>query len=311
MRQKNRREEKGQAVGLGRLYNAWIHILLFVCALACIIPFLLVLSISFTSENALALSGYSFWPTEFSMEAYQYLFRNPVSILRGYEITIFVSIVGTALSLMMTSLIAYVLSRKDYPYRKILSIYVLITMLFNGGLVPWYLTYTQVLNFKDSLLALLIPSMLVSGFNVIVMKTFFINTIPDGLIDAAQIDGAGEFQIYWKIILPLSLPVLAAIGFMTVLAYWNNWYNSMVFINDSSKFSLQYLMTRTLLNLQALKSAMMAGNLSPDMMEMLADMPSNSVRMAMAVVGIGPMLFAFPFAQKYFVGGLTVGSVKG
>lgn len=311
LKQKNAKIPEEIAVGESKWHNTYIHVFMLICALGCILPFLLVLAISLTDEKALLTNGYSFWPSLFSLEAYKYLFKNPVSIIRGYAITIGTAFVGTLLSLLITSMAAYVLSRKDYPYRKSLNIFILITMLFNSGLVPWYLIYTNVLSFKDSLLALLIPNMLVSGFNVFVMRTFFAQSVPDGLVEAASIDGAGEFRTYWQIVLPLALPALAAIGFMTVLSYWNNWYNSMVFINDANKFSLQYLMTRSLLNLQALKSAMQMGNMSPDIAKAIADMPSNSVRMAMAVVGVGPMLFAFPFFQKYFVSGLTVGSVKG
>ena len=307
---KSKKIKTNMGVGSSRWQNTWIYIVMIVYAAICIFPFLLVLSISLTDEKALLLNGYSLIPSEFSLEAYKYLFKNPVSIIRGYGVTIGTTLVGTFLGLMMTALLAYVISRKDYPYRKGLSVFVLITMLFNAGLVPWYLVYTNVLNFKDSLLALLIPNMLVSGFNVFVMRTFFQNSVPDSLIDSACMDGASELRIFAQIVLPLSKPALASIGFMTALNYWNNWYNSMVFINEQEKFSLQYLMTRTLLNIQSLKSAMQMGNLSPEMMKIIAEMPSNSVRMAMAIVGIGPMLFIFPFAQKYFVTGLTLGAVK-
>ena len=307
---KSKKVKTSMGVGASRWQNTWIYIVMVFYAVLCIFPFLLVLSISLTDESALSLNGYGLIPSEFSVEAYKYLFKNPVSIIRGYGVTIGTTLLGTFLSLMMTALLAYVISRKDYPYRKAISVFVLITMLFNAGLVPWYLVYTNVLNFKDSYLALLIPGMLVSGFNVFVMRTFFHSSVPDSLIDSACIDCAREIRIFGQIVLPLSKPALASIGFMTALSYWNNWYNSMVFINDQEKFSLQYLMTRTLLNIQSLKSAMQMGNLSPEMMKIIADMPSNSVRMAMAIVGIGPMLFIFPFAQKYFVTGLTLGAVK-
>lgn len=307
---KSKKVKNSMGVGASRWQNAWIYTVMIIYAVVCIFPFLLVLSISLTDETALSLSGYSLIPSVFSTEAYEYLFKNPISIIRGYGVTIGTTLVGTFLSLVLTAMLAYVISRKDYPYRKFLSVFVLITMLFNAGLVPWYLVYTNVLDFKDSLLALLIPGMLVSGFNVFVMRTFFRSSVPDSLIDSACIDGAGEFRIFAQIVLPLSKPALASIGFMTALSYWNNWYNSMVFINDQEKYSLQYLMTRTLLNIQALKTSLQMGNLSPEMMQIIADMPSNSVRMAMAIVGIGPMLFIFPFAQKYFVTGLTLGAVK-
>lgn len=297
----------GRTVGQHYLSNLWIHIIMAIGALFCIIPFTLVTIISFTSEDSISKNGYSFIPKEWSVEAYKYLFADSTSIIRAYGITIFVTIIGTTISLLMGTMIAYTLSRKDYPYRKFLSVYVLFTMLFNGGLVPWYLVYTNIFHIKDTLFALIVP-LLLNGFNVIIMRTFFSNSVPESLIESAYLDGAGEFRIYLQIVMPLSLPVVAAIGFMTTLSYWNDWYTSLIFINDSKLVSLQYLMTKALLNIQSLK---VQTNLTSDMMQALGDMPSESIRMAMAVVGIGPMLFVFPFFQKYFISGLTIGAVKG
>lgn len=282
---------------------------LMIGSLCCLVPFLLVVIISLTDENTILLNGYSFFPEKFSLAAYKYLFADASSVVRGYMITTVVTLAGTLLHLAIGSMLAYTLSRQDYPYRKALSFFVFFTMLFNGGLVPWYLTYSNFLHVKNTILALIIPNLMLSGFNVMVMRTFFTNSIPVSLIESAYLDGAGEFQIYQKIILPLSRPVLATIGFMVVLNYWNDWYNSLVFMTNDKMVSLQYLMTKVLLNIQALKAQQ--SQLTPEMMQALGNMPSESIRMAMAVVGAGPMLLIFPFFRKYLVSGLTIGAVKG
>lgn len=292
-----------------RFQNAWIHVVLMIGSLCCLIPFILVIIISLTDENAILRNGYSFFPEKFSIAAYKYLFADASSIVRGYMITTVVTLSGTALHLAIGSMLAYTLSRNDYPYRKALSFFVFFTMLFNGGLVPWYLTYSNLLHVKNTIFALIVPNLMLSGFNVMVMRTFFSNSIPISLIESAYLDGAGEFQIYKKIVLPLSGPVLATIGFMVVLSYWNDWYNSLVFMTNDNMVSLQYLMTKVLLNIQALKAQQ--SKLTPEMMQALGNMPSESIRMAMAVVGAGPMLLIFPFFRKYLVSGLTIGAVKG
>lgn len=292
-----------------RFQNAWIHVVLMIGSLCCLIPFILVIIISLTDENAILRNGYSFFPEKFSIAAYKYLFADASSIVRGYMITTLVTLSGTVLHLAIGSMLAYTLSRNDYPYRKALSFFVFFTMLFNGGLVPWYLTYSNLLHVKNTIFALIVPNLMLSGFNVMVMRTFFSNSIPISLIESAYLDGAGEFQIYKKIVLPLSGPVLATIGFMVVLSYWNDWYNSLVFMTNDNMVSLQYLMTKVLLNIQALKAQQ--SKLTPEMMQALGNMPSESIRMAMAVVGAGPMLLIFPFFRKYLVSGLTIGAVKG
>jgi putative aldouronate transport system permease protein len=293
--------------GQHNLSNVSIHIIMTIGTLFSIVPFILVTIISFSSENSIIKNGYSFFPKEWSMEAYKYLFADSTSVLRAYGITIFVTIVGTLASLLIGTMVAYTMSRKDYPYRKFLTFFVVFTILFNGGLVPWYLVYSSIFHIKDTLFALIVP-LLLNGFNVIIMRTFFSNTVPESLIESAYLDGAGEFRIYWQIVLPLSLPVIATIGFMTALSYWNDWYTSLIFINNSKLVSLQYLMTKALLNIQNLK---LQTDLTTDMLKALGDMPSESIRMAMAVVGVGPMLFIFPLFQKYFISGLTIGAVKG
>ncbi|MFC5402844.1 carbohydrate ABC transporter permease [Cohnella soli] len=284
-----------------------IHVFFWVICLACLIPLLLVLVVSFTDEKTILANGYSFIPEKLSLDAYRYLFSDSSALLHAYGISAIVTIAGTIASLLMTSMLAYPLSRQDFKKRKIVTLFVFFTLLFNGGLVPWYLVYTNVLHLQNTLLALMIPSLLLSGFYVLIMRTFFANTIPGSIIESAQIDGAGEWRIFFQLILPISLPVLATVGLFTVLGYWNDWFNSLVFISDSRNISLQYLMTKTLLNIQFLQSsAQKSGSV-----QFLFDMPTESVRMAMAIIGMGPMVLAYPFFQKYLIKGLTVGAVKG
>ena len=263
--------------------------------------------VSITDEKSIRVNGYSFLPEKFSLSSYHYLLSDPTSLLRAYGVTIFVTVAGTLSSLFFTALLAYPLSRKDFPYRDKLAFYIFFTILFNGGLVPWYLVYTNLFDFRDSLLALIVPGLLLNGFNVLIMRTFFANTIPAAIIESAQIDGAGELRIFFQLILPLSIPVLATIGLFTTLGYWNEWFNSLVFISDAHLFSLQYLMTKTLLNINFLAENTQNSNSA----KLLADMPTETVRMAMAIMGIGPIIFAYPFFQKYLVKGLTVGAIKG
>ncbi|NGM83886.1 carbohydrate ABC transporter permease [Paenibacillus sp. 7124] len=275
-------------------------------SLACLIPFWLVLMISIADEKEVLKHGYSFWPQKFSFVAYQFLAQDAEKILRAYGVSIFVTVIGVVLSLFVTSAMAFSMSRKDFPLRGALSIYILITMLFSGGLLPWYLVYTRFLHVQDTLLALIIPG-LIGGFNVIIMRTFFTNSIPPSLIDSAQIDGASEYRTYFSIILPLSLPVMATIGLFITVSYWNDWFTSLVFIQNEKLFSLQYLLNKTLMNASFLQSiANKAYSTTAQVTQ-----PLESIRMAMAMIAIGPLVLVFPFLQKYFVKGLTVGAVKG
>lgn len=283
-----------------------ILIFLTLFSLACLIPFWLVFMISLADENWVTSHGYSFWPGKFSLVAYEYLIQDAETILRAYGVTTLVTIIGVIVSLFVTSALAYTLSRREFPLRGALSFYILITMLFSGGLLPWYLVYTRVLHVQDTLLALIIPG-LIGGFNVIIMRTFFTNSIPPSLIDSSQIDGAGEFRTYFSIILPLSLPVLATIGLFTTVSYWNDWFTSLVFIQNEHLYSLQYLLTKTLMNASFLQS--IANKAYSSVAQVTT--PLESIRMAMAMVAIGPLVLVFPFLQKYFVKGLTVGAVKG
>lgn len=283
-----------------------IHVIFVLYSAAAILPLLLVISISFSSEASILRNGYSFIPQEFSLEAYRFVFGDPEILFRSYSNTIFATVTGTLVCLAITSALAYPLSRKSMPGRKFFTFFVVITILFNGGLVPWYIVMKKYLGFNDNIWALIVPGLLLNGFNVLIMRTFFANTIPEELLEAANMDGAGEFRIFVQMVIPLSKPVYATIGLFATLAYWNDWYNSMIFQVKPVNFSIQYVLQRILLNLQYLTQSR-SSNASAS----LATIPQETSRMAMAIVAIGPIIFAYPFFQKYIVKGLTIGSVKG
>ncbi len=277
--------------------------------MACILPLVLVVSVSFTDETTVLAHGFSFWPEKFSLKAYNILFIDYEQIIHSYGISILVTSVGTIISLVITSLFAYPLSRTDLKYRGFFAFLVFFTLLFNGGLVPWFLVYVKMLGLSDHIWALIMP-LLVTPFYVIIMRTFFTTTIPTELIDSAKIDGAGEWYTFARIVIPLSLPVLATISLFNTLNYWNDWFLSLLYINDNTNVSLQYLMYKTLNNIQYItsNSAVMNG-ISQGGGHL--DLPTKTLQMSMAVVGIGPIVFAYPFFQRFFVKGLTLGSVKG
>jgi putative aldouronate transport system permease protein len=280
-------------------------------SLLCIIPLVLVFSISFSDETSILANGYKLIPTDFSLKAYDVLFKDFDQILHSYGISIFVTVIGTILGVMLTAFYAYPLSRQDLPYRNGFAFFIFFTMLFGGGLVPWYLVYVNLLDLKNTVWVLIIP-LLMSPFFVLVMRTFFASSIPASILESARIDGAGELKIFSKIVLPLSLPVLATVALFSTLNYWNDWYLSMIFISDNKTISLQYLMYRTLLDIQFLTSnSNVASQISSAGGSGVLDLPNKTLQMAMAVVGVGPIVLAYPFFQRYFIKGLTVGAVKG
>jgi putative aldouronate transport system permease protein len=285
-----------------------LHLLFGLIAITMIFPLALVLIASFTDEQAIMADGYSFFPAKWSLDAYHYLFAiNPDAIVQSYGITISVTLIGMTTSLLLTALLAYPLSRAALPFRTALSFFVFFTILFNGGLVPWYLVYSQIFDIRDTIWALIIPGLMLNGFNVLIMRTFFSSTIPPALIESAYIDGAGEFRIFAQFVVPLSKPVFATIGLFNTLAYWNDWFNSLVFLTKAKLYSLQYLLNMSLLNIQFLSQKSQSSNAS-SLMEIV---PTETIRMAMAMIGMGPIILAYPFFQKYFVKGLTIGAIKG
>ena len=260
----------------------------------------LVISVSLSDEKQLALEGYSLLPVGFTVSAYEYILQQPGQILQAYGVTILVTLSGTLVGLLLSSLLAYALSRKDYKLRGVLSFYVFFTLLFNGGMVPFYILVTRYLGLKDNLLALILPY-LVTAWYVLILRTSFAQ-LPTELLDAARIDGAGEWRIFFQIVLPLSKPVLATIGLFLILRYWNDWFLALLFIDRSVLYPLQYLLYTLMANINFLASNPQTTGIP---------IPVQSARMAMAVLAFGPALFAFLMLQKYFVRGITVGGLKG
>ena len=286
-----------------KLFYILAYVSVGLMALICIIPFIVLISGSFTSENYIRTQGYSLFINEFSTKAYELIFRNPVTVFRAYGISILITGVGTILGTLLITMTAYVICRKDFKYRNHFSFFFYFTTLFNGGMVSTYIFYIQYLKLKDSLWALILPG-LFNVFYLLIMRSF-VNTIPPSLIEASKIDGAGEYRIFFRVVFPLLKPGLATVGLFMALGYWNDWYNAMLYINSNTKFPLQYMLYNLLQQTQALARIASQSGIS------VADLPSNSLKMAMAIVATGPILLVYPFVQKYFVKGITVGSVKG
>lgn len=288
--------------------NLPVYIIMGLLCLFCIIPFLLLISSSLTEEAALLTNGYSLIPSKFSTVAYQYILSGAAGkIVRGYGISIFVTVVGTVCSLIITSLLAYPLSRADIPGRNFFMFLIFFSMLFNGGLVSSYMMWTQTFHVKNTIAALLFPNLMMSAFYIIMMRSYFVTNIPLELIEAARIDGAGEFKTFLSICVPLSKPMLATLGFMTALGYWNDWTNGLYYLTDANMFGIQNILNRMLTDAQFLSSS--EGARFTQMSNI--QIPSVSMRMAVAVLGMVPILLVYPFFQKFLVKGITMGGIKG
>lgn len=288
--------------------NLIINIIIALFALSCVLPFFFVVMISLTEEHSLAELGYRFWPKEFSTAAYSYIFAGQMSskIFKAFGVTVLVTVLGTVVNSTMTSLYAYVISRSNFPFRKFFTIFALITMLFTPGMVATYLIVSNMLFLKDTIWALILP-MALGPFNILVMRTFFIKTVPDSIIESARMDGASELKIFMKIVLPLAVPGIATISLFAALGYWNDWFNALLYIQNDDLVPLQYLLMKIQSNLDFLaKNAGMGAQIQGG----LAALPSESARMAIVVVSTLPIALTYPFFQKYFVGGLTIGGVK-
>ena len=289
-------------------FQVGAHIAMVILSLFCIFPFLLLIMSSITDEQELIRNGYTLFPKALSLNAYQYMFKSSNKIISAYGITILSTVVGTLCGLSMTILMAYPLSRRDLPGRNGLAFYVFFTMLFSGGLVPTYIMYTRYIKVSNTIWALIIPSLMVNAFYVIMMRTYFSTNIPEAVIEAARIDGAGEFRILLTIVLPMSIPMVATMTLLIGLSYWNDWKNGLYYLQQNkSLYSIQVLLNDMLRDVQALKSGMDAAAAA----EITANMPSTGIKMAIAVVGVLPVLVVYPFFQKYFVKGITIGAVKG
>ncbi|MGO4546791.1 carbohydrate ABC transporter permease [Paenibacillus sp. 2TAB23] len=300
--QTSRRENE-----ISPLTNIVLNIGFILLSLACVLPVILVIIVSVTHNDSLLNRGYSFLPEKLSWIAYESLFKDYSTIFGAYGVSIGVTVVGTILSVIFMALYAYPISRSDYPFRGVFTFFLFFTMLFNGGIVSKYIVFTQTIGLLDSYAALILP-LLIIPFNVIIMRTFFQTTIHPALIESARIDGGGELLIFIRIVIPLSLPVMATMALLSTIVYWNDWFNALLFIRTEEKYPLQYLMMRVLNDVQFMRSNVQLAAQNPQLMK---DLPNESLQMAMAVVGMGPILLVYPFFQKYFVKGLTVGAVKG
>lgn len=272
-----------------------------------ILPFLLLFMSSITQEQVLVANGYSFFPKEFSLASYQYILKSGGTILRSYGISILVTAVGTMLNVALSALMAYPLSVRNLPGRKIMMFYVFFTMLFNGGMVPSYIVWSNWFGIKDTIFAQLLPNLMLSAWNVMMIRTYFQTSIPETLYEAAQIDGATQFKVFTSIVLPLGKPILVTMGTFAGLAYWNDWTNGLYYISrDKTLYNVQNLLNQMVQNIQYL-----AQSSDANMAAAAASIPTTGVQMAIAFVAILPIMIIFPYFSKYYTKGIALGAVKG
>ena len=290
-----------------KLFSYVSATVMLLLSLSCIFPILLLFMSSITSENSLLKNGYSIFPKEFGFDAYKYLWFSRAKIVRAYAMTIAATAVGTLSSVTITTLLSYPLSRKNLPGRNFFAFFVFFTMLFNGGMITSYMMWTQTFHIKDSFWALIMPSLLLSGFAVIMMRTYFSTNIPDNIVEAAMIDGASELKILLHIVIPMSKPIISTVGLMTALAYWNDWLNGLYYLTKRTDlYTIQNLLNRLISSADFLRN-----NQANSMIAANIQVPSVGVRMAIAVIAIIPILLIYPFFQKGFVKGIVIGGVKG
>ncbi|MCM3785507.1 carbohydrate ABC transporter permease [Neobacillus mesonae] len=288
-----------------KLLQAIAYTVVITVSVICLLPFLLIVSASLTSNDSIIRDGFKIIPGEISFEGYQSIFAFPEEVLRAYGVTLFTTVVGTGLGLFFMTMAGYVLARKDFKYRNTFSFYIYFTTLFGGGLVPWYILITKYLGMLDSIAALIFPG-LMTPFLIILMKNFIRSGVPEELFESAKIDGANDFTIYYRIVLKLAMPGIATVGLFLALHYWNDWFSSSLFINSPEKYQLQYYLYNVI-NSSAFLANMGAGT----GVSLSSSLPTESMKMAMAIVVTGPILLLYPFIQRYFVKGLTIGAVKG
>ena len=290
-----------------RMFQIIMSALFIFIALVCVIPVVLVLIISLTDQSSINTYGYSFFPKQWSLDAYRYIWSSARhTILSAYGITIFTTVIGTVAGVLIVALYAYPISRNDFKYRNTFAFISFFTMLFSGGMVSWYMVCTSILHLGNTVWALILPGVMNSWY-VVILRTFFATSIPPSVIESAKIDGAGEYIILFRLVMPLSLPGLATIALFFTLRFWNDWYNALMFITDDRLRNLQFLLQSMLSKIQMLSES--DGNTYAA--ESIREIPSDSVRMALCMIAAGPILIVYPFFQKYFIQGLTVGAVKG
>lgn len=287
--------------------NIGLSALFIFFAIICLMPVILVFMISISSEQSIATYGYRFWPKEFSLEAYRFLWESKESIMGSFIVSIVVTVLGTIIGLLLNTSIAYSLSRRNFKFRGFFTWVIFIPMLFGGGMISFYITVATVLKLKDTLWALILP-MAVSSFYIVMLRTFFQTTVPDSLIESAKIDGASQFKIFTTIVLPISLPAIATVGLFLTFAYWNDWYNALLFIDNNKLVPLQAMLNRIQNDIAFINDNL--STLGASAAELIAKLPSESVRMAIVVIVVLPIACSYPFFQKYFISGLTIGAVK-
>lgn len=283
-----------------------VHLFAIAFALACLYPFLMVIGGSLMTQSEVTREGFKIIPSEPTLASYKMLLGNGDLILNGYKITLFVTVVGTILAVIVNGMMGYVLSRKHMAGRKFLNLYVLLTMLFNGGMVPWYMTCTRYLHLKNTIWALIVPS-IVGAWNIYLIRNYFTG-VPEEMWESAKLDGASEIRIFSKIYMPLGKPVIATIVLFAALGYWNDWWLGLMLIDDSKMQPLQMLLRTMMSNIQFLQTM---SQQSSEVQALLASVPGDGVKMAMVVITTGPIILLYPFIQKYFMKGIMVGAVKG
>ena len=287
--------------------NVLFNAILTVLSLLSVIPCLFVIIISLTDEESLAMNGYRFIPEKWSFYAYEYIVSAGENIIRSYGVTILVTVTGTLLGLLLTGTYAYALSRKTYAFRSFFTKVITIPMLFSGGMIANYLIVTKVLMLKNTIWALILPLCL-NSYNIIVLRTFFKTSIPDSVVESAKIDGASEWHLFFRIVIPMALPGLATIGLFLTLGYWNDWFNAMMYMDDKTWIPLQYLLIQIESSIDWLASN--KSMMGVDGIQAAANLPKETIKMAIVVISTLPIIFAYPFFQRYFVNGLTIGAVK-
>jgi putative aldouronate transport system permease protein len=295
---------KIRTLGYTTVFN-WLAIFtIIVVCIACLFPFVLILSGSFTDNNSILKDGYHLFPKVFSLAGYATVFAFPDTVLRAYGVTIFTTVVGTFLGLLCITMAGYVLQRKDFKYRNAFSFFIYFTTMFSGGLVPWYILFTKYLMLTDSMWALIMP-LLMNPFLIILMKSFMRSTIPDEIIESGKIDGANDFAIFYRIVIFIAMPGVATIGLFLAIGYWNDWFLTSLYINDPHKYQLQFYLYNFINNVTAMNQLSQSG------VSITREVPAETVKMAMSIIVTGPAILIYPFVQRYFVKGLTIGAVKG
>ena len=288
--------------------NILFSVIFIFAALCCVVPLIFVVIISFTHKDSIARNGYTFFPDQWSLQAYSTLWDSRESIVRAFGISVLITVVGTVLGLFLNASMGYVLSRSSFKFKGLYTIIVFIPMIFNGGMVSSFLIMTQLLHLRDNLLALILP-LAVSSFNIIIMRTFFTTTVPDSLVESGKIDGASQLRIFFQIVLPISLPAMATIGLFLSFAYWNDWWQALMYLNNQDLYPLQYVLISIERSIDFVTKN--AAYMGMSAVEISAKIPQDGVKMALVVIAVLPIACSYPFFQRYFVSGLTIGAVKG